>query len=352
MMTTARYIAVTLCMFLFDTIADKANVAGTAETSEAFYGKQLRCAIAADDGSFGTGRLATGFNYELLKMFADGHNCSISIVSSRKGENYRDSLLNGDIDLIVTPTGREEKDGRLLYSKEIGDSIAWAATGNDYIRIKEINRWLSHFSSTDEFTSMQKRFFSAYNPFKKAEKGLVTGYISPYDGLIKKYASGLGWDWRMLAAVIYQESMFSINSVSRRGATGLMQVMPSTGRYYGISDLLDPEMNITAGTRHLARLQKMFSGTEMADLEKIKFTLASYNAGEGRIADCISLAASKGLDSRIWDNIAGIIPEMRDESSLDKDIVKLGKFNGVETIAYVDNVLAIYDAFCRICPEK
>ena len=75
--------------------------------------------------------------------------------------------------------------------------------------------------------------------YKRAAKGVTSDRVSPYDELIKKYAKELGWDWRMLAAVVYQESKFSINSVSHRGAVGLMQVMPQTGLYYGVEDLTD-----------------------------------------------------------------------------------------------------------------
>ena len=117
-----------------------------------------------------------------------------------------------------------------------------------------------------------------------------------YDDLLKQYSKELGWDWRMLAAVVYQESKFSINSTSHRGATGLMQVMPSTAEYYGIDDLLDPEKNLKAGTRHLKRLQKMFEKSGMDQTEQIKFTLAAYNAGEGRIADCRRFAEAKAAE--------------------------------------------------------
>ena len=104
---------------------------------------------------------------------------------------------------------------------------------------------------------------------------MTTRTISPYDDLIREYARELGWDWRMLAAVIYQESKFSINSRSSRGARGLMQVMPQTGSIYGVEDLMNPEQNIYAGTSHLRRLQKMFSKYDLPHDELIKFTLAA-----------------------------------------------------------------------------
>jgi membrane-bound lytic murein transglycosylase F len=169
--------------------------------------------------------------------------------------------------------------------------------------------------------------------------------------LIKQYAKTLGWDWRMLAAVIYQESKFSISSRSHRGATGLMQVMPQTARYYNITDLTDPEQNLIAGTSHLKRLHGLYKGCDMTPEERIRFTLAAYNAGEGRIIDCRNLAKSKHLDENKWSDIVKVIPLMNDDKILEDENVKLGKFKGTETIGYVDNVMALYEAICKISPR-
>ena len=83
----------------------------------------------------------------------------------------------------------------------------------------------------------------------------------------------------------------------------------------------------------------------------ISTALAAYNAGEGRIIDCRNLAASRELDNSRWEEIVKVIPLMREDSILDDESVKLGKFQGHETIAYVDHVFSHYSAFCEICPS-
>ena len=129
-----------------------------------------------------------------------------------------------------------------------------------------------------------------------------------------------------------------------------MQVMPVTGRKYGIEDLTDPESNLIAGTSHLKRLQNMFVGKGFSQEEIVRFTLAAYNAGEGRVMDCRNLAAAKGLDNRVWENIVKVIPMMREDTILEDETVKLGKFQGHETIAYIENIQSLYKAICTICP--
>ena len=87
------------------------------------------------------------------------------------------------------------------------------------------------------------------------------------------------------------------------------------------------------------------------DFEKAeKEIMAAYNAGEGRIADCRRFAEAKGADSSKWEEIVSLIPLMREDSILEEESVKLGKFQGHETIAYVENIMNLYDAFCTICP--
>ena len=263
-----------------------------------------------------------------------------------------DSLHNGSIDILITHIEDAHAGDSLNVSHAINDCSAWVTAGSDLNNVRAINRWICYFTSTPEYGQMEDRFFlhRTVNPEKRAAKGIQTRTISPYDELIKKYARNLGWDWRMLAAVVYQESKYSINSQSHRGAKGLMQVMPATGRKYGIEDLTDPESNLIAGTSHLKRLQNMFVGKGFSQEEIVRFTLAAYNAGEGRIMDCRNLAAAQGLDNRVWENIVKIIPMMREDTILEEEAVKLGKFQGHETIAYIENIESLYNAICTICP--
>ena len=347
----ARNLFITLLIICLTPLCENGRPLSGADSTNWFAGKELTCAIDLGDDMRGAHGLETGFSYELVNRFAEDNNCTIRIIASGKSEaNYMDSLQSGRIDLLITHI--EDADTDLNISHAINHCSAWMTSGSDLNSMKQINRWISYFTSTDEFIRLEERFFldRTANPIKRAARGVQTRTISPYDGLIRKYAAELGWDWRMLAAVVYQESKFSINSQSHRGAQGLMQVMPQTGRKYGIDDLINPENNLIAGTAHLKRLQKMLAGKGFSQDELIRFTLASYNAGEGRIMDCRNLAAAQGLDNCVWENIVKIIPMMRENSILEDESVKLGKFQGHETIAYVENINEIYNAICSICP--
>ena len=352
-----RNLFITLLIICMTPLCENVRpLSGADSKNDWFTGKELVCAIDLGDDMRGAHGLETGFSYELLNQFAKDNNCSVRIVAAGRNNasSYMDSLHNGSIDILITHIEDANEGDSLNVSHAINDCSAWVTAGSDLNRVRAINKWIIYYTSTPEYSRLEERFFlhRTTNPEKRAANGVKTTTISPYDELLKKYAKELGWDWRMLAAVVYQESKFSINSQSHRGATGLMQVMPATGRKYGIEDLVNPENNLMAGTSHLKRLQKMFEGKGFSQEEIVRFTLAAYNAGEGRIMDCRNLAAAKGYDNRVWADIVKVIPMMREDSILEEEAVKLGKFQGYETIAYLDNIQSLYKAICTICPAS
>lgn len=85
-----------------------------------------------------------------------------------------------------------------------------------------------------------------------------------------------GIDDSLVKAVIYTESYFNPNATSKKGASGLMQLMPATAEKYGVSDLYNPKQNIVAGIKHLRYLMKLFP-------DNLKHVLAAYNAGENAV---------------------------------------------------------------------
>ena len=320
-----------------------------AHSVNAYAGEELVCAIDLGNEMYGRHGLETGLNYRLLGEFAKANHCNVKVIAAGKDENYTDSLRQGKVDLVITRD--TDLDGLSVLS-EIGKHSTWALDGSDRNKVRQMNGWIGHIKASGELQRLQNLFSASYDPHKRAENGVVTSVVSPYDEIIKKHARTLGWDWRMVAAIIWQESKFAIGSRSFRGAEGLMQVMPQTGRYYGIDNLIDPEQNIIAGTNHLRRLQNMFCTQDIPQDELIKFTLAAYNAGEGRISDCRNLAQAKGFDSSNWDETVKVIPMMRDDSILKEETVKHGKFQGLETIGYVESVMSHYKVICQICPTS
>jgi len=99
---------------------------------------------------------------------------------------------------------------------------------------------------------------------------------SPYDGIIERHADQYGVDPVLVRAVIQVESNFDPRCVSKKGARGLMQLIPETAKRYGVTNIFDPDQNIRGGVHYLADLLRMFNN----DLSR---ALAAYNAGENAV---------------------------------------------------------------------
>lgn len=228
----------------------------------------------------------------------------------------------------------------------LSQPIAWAinksAKGLDSV----LSGWINKRKGSLEFNMITNRYFE----MTRSEKRFVAkeydyikkGKISDYDGIIKKYASSLNWDWRLLTAQIYKESRFDPNTRSWRGAVGLMQLMPKTAASYGIKphELMVPEKNIAAGTMHLSMLENQWKKLLTDSLEVIKFTLGSYNVGQGHVEDAIRLAEKYGLAKDKWDdNVAQMLVNKSIPKYYKDPVVIYGYCRGREPVNYVETIL-------------
>ena len=170
------------------------------------------------------------------------------------------------------------------------------------------------------------------------------GHISQYDPLFKKHAKNIGWDWQLLASISYQESKFNPTVVAWTGAEGLMGIMPNTAKALGVTphELKNPDTGVRTGVDCLRRFRQGFS--KITDpIEKIKFTLAAYNAGIGHVYDAQRLAEKYGKNPLVWEgNVAEYIRLKSDPEYYNDPVCKHGYLRGSETFNYVDEVIERY----------
>lgn len=172
--------------------------------------------------------------------------------------------------------------------------------------------------------------------------------ISPFDDLIKKYSQRHGFDWRLIAALIATESSFNRNAISKVGAQGLMQLMPSVQQDQGIDNAFHPEENIKAGVAYFRELLGRVQGRSVED--QISFALAAYNGGIGHLIDAQSIARKWGKDPYRWSVIKKIFIEMEDQPKV-RSMGRYGYVQGRSVVAYVDKIMYRYQDFRQDLPE-
>jgi len=183
--------------------------------------------------------------------------------------------------------------------------------------------------------------------------------INLYGREIKKYAKQYGFDWRLILAVIKQESKFSEEVESHRGAFGLMQLMPRTGdelaSRLGLEEVASPRNNIAAGVYHL---WQQYDALENArEDHRIKLTLAAYNCGMGRIIDAQKIVSYLNDDPNSWYAVARALPLLSKQYYTlhqhvwGEDKPSNGYFLGSkQTIDYVNNVMDYYEEYKLLLP--
>lgn len=266
-------------------------------------------------------------------------------------------VSEGEVPYTVTDEFTARVNGRYYPNVDISTPIsleqhmAWAVRKGSTTLLQELNNWLSAFTQTPRFKAMYAKYFESNKSVTIVESdfyAINSGKISPYDEYIRQYSKKLGWDWRLMASLIYQESRFKKNVTSWTGAWGLMQLMPSTAKRFGVDTISTPREQIRAGSEFILWLNKQFSDIS-DDSERIKFVLAAYNIGPGHITDARNLAKKNGADPNIWDGqVARFLLSKSSPRYYNDPVVKFGFCRGTETYRYVSEVLERYEHYKNI----
>jgi membrane-bound lytic murein transglycosylase F len=231
--------------------------------------------------------------------------------------------------------------------------IAWACHKDAPELLQSINEWLLKAQKNALIAVLYNKYFNSVKDQyerKNSEFSTISGNkISPYDPLIKKYSAMLGWDWRLVAAQMAQESRFNANARSWAGAFGLMQLMPQTARQFGVDSTSGPEEQIKAGIKYMMWLNTYWENIIHDDEERIKFVLASYNVGLGHVIDARNLTDCYGGDSSKWDNHVNYFLKNKSSSEfLESEWVKYGYCRCEEPVDYVDKILTRFAHYQKL----
>ena len=201
-----------------------------------------------------------------------------------------------------------------------------------------------------------------------SQKGLdnnSTRFLKSYGATLRKYSQKYGFDWRLMMAVMRIESRFHPKASSRRGAEGLMQIMPVTQSQiadelgFDELELQIPNKNIHGGIYYLGRIYRSYEGQGISHENRLRLTLAAYNAGTARIEDARAMAKYMNDNPNEWSAVKSALSLLsRKYSGLHQNIWETGRpASGYyrqwqQTTGYVENVMWYYAEYCRLYPEN
>lgn len=225
----------------------------------------------------------------------------------------------------------------------------WAVNKKDKWLADSIDNWIKADRPRQENDTLLKRYFELSKILPNDSDlvlDLSSGRISPYDNLFRQLTRDTDIDWRLMAAIGYVESGYKNEVQSWAGASGIMQIMPSTARAYNVDParLIDPATSIELAVKIFTELDRNLTQKVPDRNERIKFVLASYNAGLGHIYDAIALAKKTGQDPAVWFGNVELALALKSKPEYYNDpVCRCGYFRSTQTTEYVHEVLDVYD---------
>ena len=295
------------------------------------------------------------YKAQLCKL-QEENDIQLSIIDEIGDHNhFVQKILKGEIaftvldkvDAMVSAAYQPGLDISLEISPKT--DIAWMLRKNAPQLEANINEWIQEKSGSGYLKSVYAKYFqnSNNNHFRTNSSFSSNGgnKISPYDDMIKKAADNIGWDWRLLASLVYKESNFDTTAMSVKGAQGLLQLMPVTLERFGVQNPNDPFESLMGGVNYLKYLDKFWRERIPEQNERIKFILASYNVGQGHVEDAWRLALKYGRNPQNWQEVGHFL-KLKTKPEFYKDpVVKSGFAKGHVAFEYVEEVLLLYDSY-------
>lgn len=316
--------------------------------------------LEALEGRTITVRESSAYWPVLLKARDVGHFQLAAADEALETEDLIDQVASGKLALTVANSSLFEIE-RQIRSGAQGDDVqatlvlaeaqplVYAVREEAKELLLAVNAFIKAQYKGTAYNTLLNKYFRNEKRVKLWQEQAVQGGISPYDEIAKKYAAKYGLDWRFVVAQMYQESHFDPKARSWVGAVGLMQVMPKTAVSLGFPPRLPkPDDQVHAGVRYMSDILKRIDPA-MDLRQRLRFSLAAYNAGLGHVLDARELAKERGLDASRWfENVERTILLLEKKEFADR--ARHGYCRGREVVKYVSEIQSKYDAYVVLQP--
>lgn len=315
----------------------------------------------AESGISVSVRRNSSYFTRMQRLIEDGYDIDVSTLSDAMDtEAALMQVAEGELMATVADDNMFDAANRYMDGLFPGpkiaeqDTIAWAIRENAQDLEATMNRFLyKHFRFTNDrerprrstfLNVLRQRYFEEsrqiaefYNPEWQYQ---TIGIISPYDDIVKEVADSMNLDWLMLTAMIAQESNFNPNSKSWAGAVGLMQVLPRfVETEYEL--LYDPVTNINEGARIIKEHLDHYAYLDSTN--QWQMALASYNVGQGHMADARRLVIDQNRNPNEWENVSNALLMLMQRRYYQD--ARYGFVRGIEPVQYVKEIMNRYRTY-------
>ena len=234
---------------------------------------------------------------------------------------------------------------RVAFNISKPQPLAWAfPNSSDNSLFNAANKFILALQKSGELDSIIKRHYGHVNNYDytgtKTFLNHVTRRLPRYQNLFESAAIKNNLDWRLLAAVAYQESHWNQHAVSPTGVRGLMMLTRATAKHLGVQKRTDPNQSIDGGALYIRKLLDKIP-KDITEPDRTWMALASYNVGYGHLLDAQMITKKRGGNPKKWIDVKENLPLLRKRQWYKK--TRYGYARGSEPVHYVENIRSYYD---------
>ncbi|SEL67589.1 membrane-bound lytic murein transglycosylase F [Colwellia chukchiensis] len=229
------------------------------------------------------------------------------------------------------------------FSLGEAQSLAWVLSkqGDDSI-FASLIEFFGQVHHNGVLLALNDKYYGHIEEFNYVDTRMfikaVENKLPKYQALFEKY--GQDMDWRLLAAISYQESHWDPHARSYTGVRGMMMLTLPTAKQMGIKSRLDAEQSIRGGAKYFKQLIERMPA-RVPDPDRLWFALASYNIGLGHLNDARNITKQQGGDPDRWVDVKERLPLLKQKKYYKK--TRYGYARGDEPVNYVENIRRYYD---------
>ena len=269
-----------------------------------------------------------------------------------------DRVSYGELDATVADSNefatarRYHPELRIAFNLPTREELAWALPRGDAKFLGSVNQFFS--TSRAQLLSLLQRYYvdddDPFGEYSGTRNFLrhVAERLPKYRGYFEQAGSEFGEDWRIFAAVGYQESKWDPDAVSPTGVKGLMMLQADTAAALGVHDRSDPRQSIYGGAKYLQSVRDMIP-ERVQEPDRTWLALAAYNVGYGHLEDARVLTKSQGKNPDSWQDVRAVLPLLAQERFYVG--TKRGYARGWEAVRFVDNVRTYLDLLDWVIPD-
>jgi membrane-bound lytic murein transglycosylase F len=260
-------------------------------------------------------------------------------------------VADGEVDFTISDSTEFNiqrhfyPDLRVALDLEIGEPLAWAfPIGKGDSLLSTADDFLIGIDRSGLLAQVKDRY---YGHTRKFDYVGTRNFIRHYESRLPRYrttfeeaGARFGVDWRLLAAIGYQESHWRSQAVSPTGVRGIMMLTEDTARYLGLDDRVDPTNSIFGGAQYYARQTERVADS-VGEPDRTWMALAAYNVGFNHIKDARQIAEWHGGNPDTWVDIGKALPLLAQRKWYSR--VPFGYTRGWEPVLYVNNIRSYYN---------